>query len=136
MMTRRVQVGWLLGGDVLAIFVVTMAGFMTHYGAIKDWRWLTTFLPVLAAWFAIAPWVGVFRSDLASQPRQLWRPVLAALLSAPLAATLRGAWLNAAILPLFVVILGLTNALGLLIWRGIWVVVVQRANRQVGTAHG
>jgi hypothetical protein len=136
MKTQRAQIGWLLVGDALAILVVTMAGFLTHYGAVQNGRWLTTFIPVLFAWFAIAPWLGVYRNDLACQPSQLWRPLLAALLSAPLAATLRGAWLNAAILPLFVGVLGLTNALGVLIWRGIWVIAMQRIRQQAGKVHG
>jgi hypothetical protein len=136
MITRRAQMGWLIAGDVLAILVMTMMGFLTHYGDIQGWRWLTTFLPVLAAWFAIAPWLGVYRADLACQPRQVWRPVLAALLSAPLAATLRGAWLNAAVLPLFVGVLGLTNALGFLVWRGIWAIAMHRVVRHAGTVHG
>jgi hypothetical protein len=136
MMTQRFQVRWLLLGDTLAILVVTLIGFLTHYGAIEDWRWLTTFLPVLAAWLAMAPWLGVYRTDLACQPRQIWRPILAALLSAPLAATLRGAWLNAAVLPLFVAVLGLTNALGFFVWRGAWSIAMQRFVRLAGTAHG
>jgi hypothetical protein len=121
---------------MLAILVVTIAGFLTHYGAILNWRWLTTFFSVLAAWFAVAPWLGVYREDLACQPRQVWRPVLAALLSAPLAATLRGAWLNAAVLPLFAAVLGLTNALGILIWRFGWVIAMQRVAHQAGKIHG
>jgi hypothetical protein len=136
MITRRVRTGWLFGGDALAILVVTMIGFLTHYGAIQNWRWLTTFLPVLVAWFAIAPWLGVYENDRACQYRQAWRPVLAALLSAPLAAVLRGAWLNAAVLPLFTGVLGLTNALGLLIWRIIWATAMQRMVRPVGERYG
>ncbi len=130
MMTQRAKLRWLISGDVAAFFVVTMIGFLDHYGVIADWRWLSTFLPVLVAWFAIAPWLGVYHGDIASAPRQQWRPIIAALLSAPLAATLRGFWLNAAVLPLFVVVLGLTNALGLLVWRMLWTLVVQRAVRQ------
>jgi hypothetical protein len=136
MMTRRVRSGWLLCGDALIILVVTMVGFLTHYGAVENWRWLSTFLPVLAAWLAIAPWLGLYRSDLNSQPLQLWRPVLAALLSAPLAATLRGTWLSEPVLPLFVGVLGLTNGLGLLIWRLVWLLIMQRATHQAGVAHG
>jgi hypothetical protein len=90
---------------------------------------LSTFLPVTAAWLVIAPWFGAYRSDLNRQPKQAWRFGLAALLSAPLAATLRGLWLNAAVLPLFVLIMALTNALGFLIWRLVWALGVQRMNR-------
>ena len=117
----------LIIGDILAILVMTLIGFWFHYREIRGWRWLTTFFPVLIAWFAIAPWLGVYRMDLACSGRHVWRPALAALLSAPLAAWLRAVWLNAAIVPvtaiapIFVLVLGLTDALGFLIWRFLWV---------------
>jgi hypothetical protein len=136
MMTQRFMLRWLIGGDIAAILIVTMIGFLDHYGAIEDWRWLTTFLPALAAWFVTAPWLGVYRRDLACQPGQVWRPAFAALLSAPLAATLRGFWLNAAVLPIFVAVLALTNALGFIIWRLVWAMIMQRVVRQAGRYHG
>ncbi len=136
MMTRHTQLRWLLAGDSLAILMVTMIGFLTHYGAIQNWHWLTTFLPVLAAWLFIAPWLGVYRGETRCQVRQVWRPALAALLSAPLAATFRGLWLDAAVPPIFVVVLGLTNALGLLLWRLIWSLFVLRVNRQANRQAG
>jgi len=132
MMAHRFQLRWILGGDVFVVLIVTIIGFLDHYGTVQDWRWLTTFLPVLAAWFAVAPWLGVYREDVYCQPRQVWRPALAALLAAPLAATLRGFWLNAAVLPVFVVVLGLTNALGFFLWRLVWAVIMQRMTRQAG----
>lgn len=121
MKTQRIQLTWLIVGDLLTAFIVTGVGFLDHYGNLQGWRWLSTFLPVAAAWLAIAPWLGVYRVDLACSLRQIWRPVLAAIFSAPLAATLRGFWLNGAILPLFVLVLGLTNGLGFAIWRLAWI---------------
>jgi hypothetical protein len=132
MTTQGVQLRWLLGGDIVTVFIVTMVGFLDHYGAIQNWRWLTTFLPALAAWFAIAPWLGVYRSDVGCQPRLVWRPAVAALLAAPLAATLRGLWLNTTILPIFVAVLGFTNALGFFIWRLIWAMIMQRVSLRMG----
>lgn len=118
--THRKSLRWLFFGDFLAIFVVTMIGFFTHYGAIKDWRWLTTFIPVIIGWAAVAPWLGVYRADVTGSWRQVWRSVLAAFLSAPLAAWLRGALLNSAILPVFVLVMALTDGLGFLFWRLGW----------------
>ena len=46
--------------------------------------------------------------------------------AAQLAVILRGLWLNAAVLPLFGLILGATSALGMAVWRGIWVWVTKR----------
>lgn len=120
---------WLLAGDIAAALVVTLIGFLTHYGGIEGWRWLSTFVPVTAAWLSVAPWFGAYDPDLSRQPRQVWRFALAAFFSAPLAATLRGLWLNAAVLPVFVVVMALTNALGFLVWRLIWALVAQRIDR-------
>ena len=117
---------WLILGDLLAILAVTMVGFYSHYREISGWRWLTTFFPVTAAWFVTAPWLGVYRMDLAYKGRELWRPALAAFLSAPMAAWLRGILLNGAISPVFVLVLGLTNLLGFLIWRSVWVFLGNR----------
>ena len=128
MLTRRSTRIWLIIGDILAILVVSLVGFLTHYGEIRGWRWVTTFLPVLAGWFAIAPWLGVYHPDL-WRARDAWRAALAAFLSAPLAAWLRGAWLNSAILPVFVLVLGLTDALGFLVWRLLWSQVLKWINR-------
>ncbi len=137
MITRSVRFWWLLAGDALAVLVVTMIGFLTHYSGIRDWRWLTTFLPVLAAWLVFAPWFGAYRLELVDDPRQVWRPALAALLCAPLAATLRGFWLNTVILPVFVVVLGVTSALGILLWRFGWAALIaRRAARQAGVGNG
>jgi hypothetical protein len=42
------------------------------------------------------------------------------IFAAPLAAVLRGLILNAAIIPIFVVVLGATSAFGILVWRAIY----------------
>ncbi|NLG97835.1 MAG: DUF3054 domain-containing protein [Chloroflexi bacterium] len=118
---------WLIIGDVIAILIVSLIGFLSHYGEVRGWRWLTTFFPVLAGWFLIAPWLGVYRAGPAMSLKQVWRPGLAAFLSAPTAAWLRGLLLGgAAISPVFVGVLGLTDALGFLIWRSIWVLIANR----------
>jgi ABC-type xylose transport system permease subunit len=57
---------------------------------------------------------------MTSNPKQLWRPVLAMLLAAPLAGLLRAMMLNSVVIPLFVLILGGSAALGMLVWRGLW----------------
>jgi hypothetical protein len=129
MFTRQSPQKWLLVGDILAILIVSLIGFFTHYGEIRGWRWLSTFLPVLAGWLAIAPWLGVYRPEIWRSPLHAWRAGLAAFLSAPLAAWLRGAWLESPILPLFVLVLGLTNALGFLIWRLLWSLAARRIDR-------
>lgn len=126
MFTRHPYRVWLIIGDILAALAVTLVGFFTHYGELSGSRWLTTFLPVLAAWFITAPWFGVYNRAHSAQTRQVWRAVLAAVISAPLAATLRGLWLNAAIAPVFVLVMMATNGLGFLIWRAVWTRLANR----------
>ena len=117
---------WLLLGDLAALLVISIIGFITHGEAI-GWNLLTTFLPFLVAWALIAPWLGVYRSEIANAPLQAWRPALAAFLAAPMAAWLRGFLLNnRPILPIFVLALGGSAALGYLIWRLIWALLQQR----------
>jgi hypothetical protein len=112
----------LILGDILALFVITLIGFGTHNELIQFpvERILATFLPLLAGWFLIAPWLGLFKPEITSNPRQLWRPVLATLLAAPLTGLLRAVMLNSVVIPLFVLILGGSAALGMLVWRTLW----------------
>jgi len=123
----KFQFGVLLAGDLLVLALVTLVGFAAHGTlATAGGRMLTTFIPLSVAWLLLAPYLGVFDRSLAGDWRQLWRPVWAMLLAAPLAAFLRGAWLNSPILPVFVVVLAATNALGLLVWRSLYAWVVNR----------
>ncbi|MBI4760645.1 MAG: DUF3054 domain-containing protein [Chloroflexota bacterium] len=117
----------LVLGDVLAIAVVTVIGFATHGEADVSFlpRMLAAFVPLTVAWFLLAPWFGLFQAQVVSNPKQLWRPVLAALFSAPLAAILRGLWLNAPIIPIFAVVLASTAAFGMLLWRGAYALFVR-----------
>lgn len=112
----------LVAGDILAIAIVTIIGFATHGEADLSFlpRMLAAFVPLTIAWFLLAPWFGLFRQEIASNSKLLWRPVLAMLLAAPFAAVLRGLILNAPIIPIFALVLASTSAFGILIWRGIF----------------
>jgi hypothetical protein len=120
---------WLLLGDILAVMVVSLIGFLSHYGELPGWRFFTTALPALVGWFLIAPWLGVYRPEHSANWRSVWRVGLAALLSAPLAGWLRAVWLGTAVAPVFVLVLGLTNALGLIVWRLLWPWITRWGNR-------
>jgi asparagine N-glycosylation enzyme membrane subunit Stt3 len=117
----------LLAGDILVLAVVTAVGFASH-GTLGSAgaRMLTTFLPVLAGWFMTAPFLGVYDPQRAADWRQLWRPFWAMLLAGPMAALLRGFWLNSPILPVFVVVLGGISALSILGWRLIYALLAAR----------
>lgn len=123
---------WILvAGDILALAVITVIGFASHGETDISIlpRMLTTFIPLIVGWFLIAPWLGLFDARFTSEPVQLWRPLLAMLLAAPMTAVLRAAMLNAVALPLFALILGGSAALGMLIWRGIYALWSKRINR-------
>jgi len=89
-------------------------------------RMFTTFIPLVVSWFLIAPWLGLFDEKIISNPKQLWRTPLAMLLSAPMTTVLRAVMLNGVALPLFTFILGGSAALGMLVWRGLWYLLVHR----------
>lgn len=111
----------LLIGDTVVLLLVTLFGFASHgtLGTAGS-RMLTTFLPLLAGWLLIAPHLGVFDPNRAARWQELWRPFWAAILAAPLSAWLRGVLLGAAVLPLFVVVMGGFSSLALLAWRAIY----------------
>ncbi len=118
----------LIIGDILEIAILTFIGFATHGEAAVSFipRMGASFLPLLIGWFLIAPWLGLFNEEVTSNFKLLWRVLLAMLFAAPLAAVLRSTLLHSAVQPLFVLILGSTNALGMLIWRGIYLFIARR----------
>ena len=119
----------LIVGDILAILAVSVIGYLMHYAGKEPFslRWLSTFLPFCLGWALIAPRFGLYQAGIADRLGQIWwRPVLAAFLAAPFAAWLRGLWLSAAIIPVFVTVLGATSALGMLLWRAAWAAFTQR----------
>jgi hypothetical protein len=112
----------LILGDGLALAILTCIGFASHGEADLSLlpRMGSTYFPVLVSWFLVAPWLGLFDHDLITNFRLLWRVPLAMLFSAPLASILRSAILQSAALPIFTLVLGLTCALGMSLWRLIW----------------
>jgi hypothetical protein len=112
----------LILGDILAIAVVTVIGFATHgeAGVALLPRMLTTFGPLTLGWFLLAPFIGLFNPEIASAPRQLWRPVLAMVFAGPLAALLRAVLLNTVVIPIFGLVLSGSAGLGMLVWRALW----------------
>jgi len=115
---KKTAIQILLAGDTITLLLVTLVGFARHneLGTAGS-RMLTTFVPLVVAWVLLAPHLKAFDLNRASELKQLWRPFWAMVLAAPLAGLLRGVWLNAAIIPTFVVVLGGVSALALLAWR-------------------
>ena len=127
MSSRRTQWIILVCGDIITLALVTGLGFARH-GTLGSagLRMLTTFIPLLIAWFAVAPFLGAYDLGHANKLAELWRPGWAMVLAAPLAAWLRGAWLNAPILPIFVLVLGGFSTMAILTWRAAYSLIFSR----------
>ena len=126
---RRKNLAGLIVGDILVLALVTLSGFARH-GTLGSAgaRMLATFIPLLVGWLAVGPLFGLYHLETIWQPAQLWRPFWAGVVCAPLAGVLRGAWLNAPVLPVFVVVLGGITSIAMLAWRlAYWMFVVRRS---------
>ena len=119
----------LIIGDILAILIVTIIGFATHGEADVSFlpRMAVLFFPLCVAWFLLAPFLGLFEPERVSTLDQLWRPALAMIFAAALAAVLRGLLLNAPIIPIFAVVLAATSAFGMFLWRGFFLFLYRRS---------
>jgi hypothetical protein len=127
-MTKRT---WILcAGDAASIAVLTLIGFATHGEAELSFlpRMGALFVPLVISWFLLAPWFGIFQQEIVSIPKQLWRPAFAMLFAVPLAAILRGFLLNAPVLPIFAAVLAGTSALGMVIWRALYLLWNRKAS--------
>lgn len=115
----------LIIGDSLTLLIVTLIGFATHGESGVSFlpRMLAAFIPLLMGWFLLAPWFGLIKAEIISNPKQIWRPALAMLFAGPLAVVLRGLILNAPIIPIFAVVLSATSAFGMMIWRGLYLIL-------------
>lgn len=118
----------LILGDILAFIILTIIGFATHSETEASFlpRMAAVFFPAVFSWFMLAPWFGLLDETIINTPKNLLRVPLAFLFVAPLAVILRGAWLNAPVLPLFALIFGGSNALGMMVWRWIYIFIAKR----------
>ena len=108
--------------DAVAIALVTFAGFAFHGETDASIlpRFLLSYVPLTIAWFIIAPLLGLYQPEIISNPKQLWRPALAMIFAAPLAALVRANILGSMVIPVFANVLAATSALGMAVWRGIY----------------
>lgn len=118
----------LILGDTLTLAIVTFIGFATHSEADVSYlsRMAASFFPLVIAWFLIAPWLGLFDEGVTVNFKLLWRILPAMVFVSPLAVILRAVALHSAAQPLFALIFGLTNALGILVWRVIYLFIARR----------
>ena len=104
-------------GDVAVLVLLTVAGFATHLTLDAFGRMLVTAIGALAAWAAVAPFLGVYRENVIEDPRSVWRVAWAGVLAAPMATFLRGAMLDRDIPWVFVLVTMLTTSFALVAWR-------------------
>lgn len=116
----RNQLVVLFSVDSLMLLIVTWAGFASHNRGLADGRWLTTFIPLAFAWFVSAPWLGLFQAGIADRVQEFWRPLIAALLAAPLAVLLRALWLQQTVIPVFGLVMIAMTAASMTVWRLAW----------------
>src|SRR5215212_2951737 len=119
---RRVAI--LVAGDLLAFNVVTTIGLLSH-GELTSLDALGQVVIVAApfaiGWFAIAPFAGAFRADIAGRPgRILPRAALAWLIALPIGLLLWSLIRQKPVQPAFAVVTFITNLIVLLGWRGVF----------------
>jgi len=113
----------LIVGDVLILALVTFIGFVSHAELKLAFlpRMAAAFFPLAIAWFLRAPWFGLFQDGITKNARELWWSAFVMLFAGPLATILRGIILNAPIIPIFAVVISVTAAVGLTLWRLVWI---------------
>jgi hypothetical protein len=122
--TRVRRSAVLVAGDALAFMVFAALGRASHSeaaGLSAILQVVETAAPFAIGWYAVAPFVGVYRAELAQQPRRLLeRTALAWLLAWPIGLLLR-ALIRQTTIPLsFAIVTLIANLLILLGWRGVF----------------
>ena len=94
-------------GDAVALALVTLIGFASHAEFSLSYipRMAASFFPLCIGWYLLAPWFGLYQEAVTKAASQLWRPALVMLFAGPFAAVLRGALLNAPVVPSFAIVL-------------------------------
>lgn len=115
-------------GDLIVISLVTLVGFASH-GELQaaGWRMLTTFVPLVVAWFVVGLPVGLFDVDHALASGKLWFPLWGAVLAGPLAVLIRSLLLGMRpIVPAFALVITGVFGLAILVWRLVFYVFFHR----------
>jgi hypothetical protein len=115
----------LLIDDMIVIFIITWIGINFHQTDIYVFNRMTyTFLPFFGAWIFFAFPLQLYDPVKASTWNQLWRIPVNAILAAPLAASIRAVWLGLPIVPVFVLVMGFTITIGVLISRILFILIM------------
>ncbi len=105
---RRETVRWLAAGDAVALVAFVLVGVADHAGGrLPLASVLRTGVPVLAAWFGLAPFLGTYRRP--GLPSLLWTWAAAV----PLGVVVRGLVLHRPFGTGFLIFLGVALAFSL-----------------------
>ncbi len=127
-MGKKPTLIFLLAGDLLTILLVTLVGISSHNGQLSFYRIAVNGLPLIIAWLVTAPWFGAYTPEMVTTANKIPQYLLAVIICTPLAAVIRGAILNTPVQTSFVLVLALTTAVGIGLWRGIWLFLNRRKN--------
>ena len=111
----------LAAGDAIALLLVTLIGFASHgeFALAFLGRMAASFIPLCIGWYLLAPVLGLFDDAASRSASELWRPAFVMLFAGPMAALLRSIALSSDVVPPFAVVLTLTSAFAISIWRAI-----------------
>jgi len=119
---RTRQLANLVIGDILVFLVFSEIGRISHgepVGLSALPQVVGTAAPFAAGWFIVAPFVGAYRRDITTQPREMAkRTAFAWLLACPVGLTLRGIFVDRGAPPFSFAIITLLFVLCImLLWR-------------------
>ena len=117
---------WAIIGDAVVLVALTAFGFLTHSTLDETWRLVVTTVGVLVAWAVVAPWFGVFSTEVLTRPTAVWRVAWAWAIAAPVAGFLRAWVLGVGVSATFVLVMIAVNGVVLVIWRAAFATVQQR----------
>jgi len=124
---------FLLIDDAIAILVVTLLGLGFHQPDAVFWdRLASTFIPFYVSWVPAAAALQLYNPGRSGDWAQLWRVPAAVAIAAMPATTLRSLWLGTPLVPVFVLVMGLAVAIGLLVSRGLYILSYGSRWRQHG----
>lgn len=119
---ERSRVGHIINmsiGDLIAFLLVGIVGLNSHGETLEPANLVRVVWPVALAWYVIAPFFGLFRRDLATQPKRMAaRTALGWLVACVGALVLRSLFETHKPPPVsFAIVTFLTNLVALFIWR-------------------
>jgi len=111
----------LILGDALVLLLVTVIGFVSHGETDASFipRAAAMFVSLISGWFLLAPVTSLFDDERVHAKPSLWRPAVTGFFAAQFAITVRGLLLQSSVQPIFAVVLGMTTALGMTLWRAL-----------------